>query len=76
MMCVQHMEKHGELTPSKGPVLVTGAGGGVGSVAIAILAARGYQVIASTGRVRVDIKTQETVTETFPTENLLEDTDA
>ena len=37
-------------TPASGPVLVTGAAGGVGSVAIALLAKLGYQVIASTGR--------------------------
>jgi acrylyl-CoA reductase (NADPH) len=38
------------VTPEKGPVLVTGAAGGVGSVAVAILAMLGYRVIASTGR--------------------------
>jgi acrylyl-CoA reductase (NADPH) len=38
------------VTPSKGPVVVTGANGGVGSVAIALLAKLGYRVIASTGR--------------------------
>src|SRR5262249_3236137 len=43
------LERHG-LTPASGPVLVTGAAGGVGSVAIAILAKRGFQVTASTGR--------------------------
>ncbi|RFA23488.1 MDR family oxidoreductase [Subtercola boreus] len=39
-----------EVSPSDGPVLVTGAAGGVGSIAIALLAARGYTVTASTGR--------------------------
>ena len=39
------------ITPDRGPVVVTGAAGGVGSVAIALLAAKGYTVIASTGRV-------------------------
>src|SRR3981189_211388 len=42
-------EKHG-LTPKSGPVVVTGAAGGVGSVAIAVLSKLGYHVIASTGR--------------------------
>ena len=43
------LEKHG-LTPAAGPVIVTGAAGGVGSVATAVLSKLGYQVIASTGR--------------------------
>ena len=49
MLCVLALERHG-VTPVRGPVLVTGAAGGVGSVAIALLAKLGYQVIASTGR--------------------------
>lgn len=49
MLCVQALEKHG-LQPQDGPVLVTGANGGVGSVAIALLAKLGYSIIASTGR--------------------------
>ena len=49
MLCVMALERHG-ITPDKGPVIVTGANGGVGSVAIAILSKLGYQVIASTGR--------------------------
>tara|TARA_R110002072_G_scaffold114827_6_gene245007 strand:- start:2797 stop:3786 length:990 start_codon:yes stop_codon:yes gene_type:complete len=49
MLAVMALEDHG-LTPDKGPVLVTGAAGGVGSVATAILANRGYQVAAVTGR--------------------------
>jgi acrylyl-CoA reductase (NADPH) len=49
MLSVMALERGG-LTPDKGEVLVTGAGGGVGSVAIALLAALGYRVIASTGR--------------------------
>lgn len=48
-LCVQALIK-AEITPDKGDVLVTGAAGGVGSVAIALLAKRGYRVIASTGR--------------------------
>jgi acrylyl-CoA reductase (NADPH) len=49
MLCVMALERHG-VTPDGGPVLVTGAAGGVGSVAIAILAARGHEVLASSGR--------------------------
>lgn len=49
MLCVLALEKHG-LTPKDGDVLVTGAAGGVGSVAIALLARRGFTVVASTGR--------------------------
>ena len=49
MLAVLALEKHG-LTPKHGPVVVTGAAGGVGSVATAVLSKLGYQVIASTGR--------------------------
>lgn len=49
MLAVMALEKHG-LTPADGPVLVTGAAGGVGSVAITLLARLGWHVIASTGR--------------------------
>jgi acrylyl-CoA reductase (NADPH) len=49
MLSVMALEQHG-LTPARGPVVVTGANGGVGSVAIAILVKRGFHVIASTGR--------------------------
>jgi acrylyl-CoA reductase (NADPH) len=49
MLCVMALERHG-LTPASGPIVVTGAAGGVGSVAIAILAKLGFQVIAVTGR--------------------------
>ena len=49
MLSVLALEKHG-LTPQHGPVVVTGAAGGVGSVAIALLSKLGYHVIASTGR--------------------------
>jgi acrylyl-CoA reductase (NADPH) len=49
MMAVQALEAHG-VTPGGGEVLVTGASGGVGSVATAILANLGYDVTASTGR--------------------------
>ncbi len=49
MLCVLNLEKNG-VTPDQGEILVTGAAGGVGSVAIAILSKLGYEVIASTGR--------------------------
>jgi len=49
MLAVMALEAHG-LSPDRGPVLVTGAAGGVGSVAVALLARLGYRVIASTGR--------------------------
>ena len=49
MLAVMALEKHG-VTPQSGPVVVTGAAGGVGSVATAVLAKLGYHVIASTGR--------------------------
>jgi acrylyl-CoA reductase (NADPH) len=48
-MCVQALERHG-LTPADGPVLVTGATGGVGSIAIALLARAGFEVFAATGK--------------------------
>lgn len=49
MLCVLALEKHG-LKPGDGPVLVTGAAGGVGSVAVALLAKLGHEVVAVTGR--------------------------
>jgi acrylyl-CoA reductase (NADPH) len=49
MLCVLALERHG-VAPDQGEVLVTGAAGGVGSVAVAILAKLGYRVAASTGR--------------------------
>jgi acrylyl-CoA reductase (NADPH) len=49
MLSVLALEKHG-VSPKSGPVVVTGAAGGVGSVAIAVLSKLGYHVIASTGR--------------------------
>jgi acrylyl-CoA reductase (NADPH) len=49
MLSVLALEKQG-MTPDRGPVLVTGAAGGVGSVAISLLAKAGWTVIASTGR--------------------------
>jgi acrylyl-CoA reductase (NADPH) len=49
MLAVMALERTG-LTPRRGPVIVTGAAGGVGSVAVALLAKLGYAVVASTGR--------------------------
>lgn len=49
MLCILALEDHG-VTPDKGPVAVSGAAGGVGSVAVSILSKLGYRVIASTGR--------------------------
>jgi len=49
MLCVMALERAG-VTPARGPVVVTGAAGGVGSVAVALLAKLGYAVTASTGR--------------------------
>lgn len=48
-LCVEALAKHG-VTPANGDVLVTGASGGVGSVAIALLAKAGFTVVASTGK--------------------------
>lgn len=53
MLCVMALERHWAeqgVVPGSGEVLVTGAGGGVGSVAIALLARQGHRVVASTGR--------------------------
>ena len=49
MLCVLALERHG-IKPADGEILVTGANGGVGGVAIALLAKLGYTVVASTGR--------------------------
>jgi acrylyl-CoA reductase (NADPH) len=48
-LSIRRLELHG-LRPGTGPVLVTGASGGVGGMAVALAAARGYEVVASTGR--------------------------
>ena len=50
MLAVQALEDHGLAPDNEGEVLVTGAGGGLGSVAVAILAKLGYRVAAATGR--------------------------
>jgi acrylyl-CoA reductase (NADPH) len=49
MQCVDALERHGA-APGGAEIVVTGAAGGVGSIAIALLAARGFRVVASTGR--------------------------
>jgi acrylyl-CoA reductase (NADPH) len=49
MLALMALERHG-LTPERGPAVVTGAAGGVGSVAVVLLARAGWHVIASTGR--------------------------
>jgi acrylyl-CoA reductase (NADPH) len=49
MLCVMALEKHG-VTPGDGEVLVTGAAGGVGSIAVALLSRLGFRVAAMTGR--------------------------
>src|SRR5262245_37278395 len=49
MLCVMALEKHG-LKPASGEILVTGAAGGVGSVAVAVLGKLGFTVVAATGR--------------------------
>jgi acrylyl-CoA reductase (NADPH) len=49
MLCVMALEKHG-LKPAAGEIVVTGAAGGVGSIAVAILAKLGFNVAAATGR--------------------------
>lgn len=49
MLCVMALEQHG-ITPVSGDILVTGAAGGVGSVAVLLLAKLGYRVVAVTGR--------------------------
>ena len=50
MLCLIALEREGA-TPERGEVLVTGATGGVGSIAVALLAQRGFRVVASTGKV-------------------------
>jgi acrylyl-CoA reductase (NADPH) len=49
MLAVMALERHG-ITPRQGPVIVTGAAGGLGSIAVALLSQLGFTVIASTGR--------------------------
>ncbi|MGE0502705.1 MAG: MDR family oxidoreductase [Rhizobiaceae bacterium] len=49
MLALMALERHG-ITPGRGPIVVTGAAGGVGSVAVTLLSKLGYRVVASTGR--------------------------
>jgi acrylyl-CoA reductase (NADPH) len=49
MLCIMALEKHG-IKPGDGDILVTGASGGVGSIAVAVLGKLGYRVVASTGK--------------------------
>ncbi|NHT75792.1 acrylyl-CoA reductase (NADPH) [Rhizobium sp. PP-F2F-G38] len=58
MLSVLALE-HGGITPDKGDVLVTGANGGVGSVAITLLSGLGYRVVASTGRLEEEAYLRE-----------------
>ena len=51
MLAVMALERHG-ITPERGPIVVTGAAGGVGSVAVALLSKLGFHVIAATGRLQ------------------------
>lgn len=53
MLCVLALEEHG-VSPDAGPVVVTGAAGGVGSIAVAVLAELGFEVTASTGRIETE----------------------
>jgi acrylyl-CoA reductase (NADPH) len=72
MLCVMALEDHG-LTPDAGPVLVTGANGGVGSVAIALLAQAGYEVHAATGRAELSDRLKALgATEIVPRDELAE----
>ncbi|MGB1235395.1 MAG: acryloyl-CoA reductase [Planktomarina sp.] len=74
MLAVMALENHG-LTPDQGPVLVTGAAGGVGSVATAILANRGYDVAGVTGRPETaDYLKSLGVTQIVPREDINETT--
>lgn len=72
MLCVMKLEQLG-VTPEKGEILVTGAAGGVGSVAIAVLAKLGYQVVALSGRAHeADYLKALGATEIMPRERMSE----
>jgi acrylyl-CoA reductase (NADPH) len=53
MLCILALEDHG-VKPEDGPVVVSGAAGGVGSIAVAVLHRLGYEVVASSGRIESD----------------------
>lgn len=72
MLCVMKLEQLG-VTPDKGEILVTGAAGGVGSVAIAVLAKLGYKVVALSGRAHeADYLKSLGATEIMPREQMTE----
>jgi acrylyl-CoA reductase (NADPH) len=72
MLCVMKLEQL-DVTPEKGEILVTGAAGGVGSVAIAVLAKLGYEVVALSGRVHeADYLKALGATEIMPRERMSE----
>ena len=74
-LCVDKLEQAG-LTPAAGPVLVTGATGGVGSIAVALLARLGYNVAASTGKAgQGEFLRQLGAQQIVPREELQEGTD-
>lgn len=74
VLAIMALERHG-LTPDQGDVLVTGAAGGVGSLSVAMLANRGYQVAAVTGRPdTADYLTQLGASKIIPREDLSEPT--
>jgi len=53
MQCISNLEVAGGIRPGDGRILVTGAAGGLGQMAITLLAAKGYEVVASTGRIEL-----------------------
>ncbi|MCY7316233.1 MAG: oxidoreductase [Rubrivivax sp.] len=70
MLCVMALGRHG-LVPGSGDVLVTGANGGVGTIAITLLAAAGHRVVASTGRLHeAEFLKQLGAAEVIPREQL------
>ncbi len=70
MLCVMALEHH-DILPGAGPILVTGAGGGVGGTAIALLSKLGYEVIVSSGRPEMnDYFTRLGASEIIPREEL------
>ena len=70
-ICVQRLEDNGQ-TPASGPVVVTGATGGVGSLAIDILSGRGYEVVAVTGKMAEALNLRSLGAQTVLDRNTLE----